>query len=63
MLNYYWMKQLFVVCTRWSDGSSVSFVNWSPGEPNDFFGAEDCVEIKVADGEINELQIFSRKDL
>ena len=57
------MKQLFVVCTRWSDGSSVSFVNWSPGEPNDFFGAEDCVEIKVADGEINDLQIFSRKDL
>lgn len=49
-----WCVELIVptLCFRWSDGSTVSFVNWSPGEPNDFFGAEDCVEIRVADGEI-----------
>ena len=35
---------------RWSDGSAASFINWNKGEPNDFFGPEDCVEIMVYTG-------------
>ena len=26
----------------WSDGSAMSFQNWSPGEPNDYDLREDC---------------------
>ena len=28
----------------WSDGSTSSYRNWYPGEPNNFFFSEDCVE-------------------
>ena len=28
----------------WSDGSPVNFINWSAGQPDDYFGGEDCVE-------------------
>jgi len=32
---------------RWGDGVLVSggWINWSKNEPNNLFGAEDCVEI------------------
>ncbi|XP_062577533.1 uncharacterized protein LOC134239370 [Saccostrea cucullata] len=51
----------FGIGYKWSDGSPVSFVNWFPGEPNDFFGAEDCVEIRVANGKWNDEHCSSRR--
>lgn len=30
---------------RWSDGSKLTYANWRPGEPNNFFGNEQCVNI------------------
>eukprot|EP01084_Bolivina_argentea_P288977 496116_1 len=29
----------------WSDGSSVDFTYWEPGEPNNEINGEDCAEI------------------
>ena len=30
---------------KWSDGSPVQYTNYMPGEPNDVFQQEDCVEM------------------
>ena len=30
---------------QWTDGTATSFFNWNNGEPNNFNGIEDCVEI------------------
>ncbi|XP_066302790.1 fibulin-1-like [Branchiostoma lanceolatum] len=35
---------------RWSDGSSLGYSNWDPGEPNDCCGGEDCGEMKKDSG-------------
>ena len=32
----------------WSNGDPVTYTNWYPGEPNDFLGMEDGVELNLA---------------
>ncbi|XP_071940909.1 macrophage mannose receptor 1-like [Antedon mediterranea] len=32
---------------KWSDGTSFDYINWAKNEPNDFNGAEQCVELEV----------------
>ncbi|XP_066304553.1 uncharacterized protein [Branchiostoma lanceolatum] len=39
---------------QWTDGSAYFFHNWSPGEPNDYMGAEQCVEMQKGDGGWND---------
>ncbi|XP_021363194.1 uncharacterized protein LOC110456661, partial [Mizuhopecten yessoensis] len=38
----------------WADKSRVDFVNWSPGEPNNFHNAENCVEVIYSSGKWND---------
>jgi hypothetical protein len=39
----------------WADGSTVSYTNWAPGEPNNFGNDEDCMELGYyADGKWND---------
>eukprot|EP00058_Branchiostoma_floridae_P019226 XP_002604716.1 hypothetical protein BRAFLDRAFT_80311 [Branchiostoma floridae] len=40
---------------QWSDGSAYFFHNWKSGEPNDYMGAEQCVEFHKGDGYWNDL--------
>ncbi|GAA6088916.1 macrophage mannose receptor 1-like [Tachysurus ichikawai] len=51
---------------QWSDGEVFDFTNWFPGEPNDFLGHENCVEIipnewNDADCELNNPFICYRR--
>ncbi|MBY0307654.1 MAG: C-type lectin domain-containing protein [Phycisphaerales bacterium] len=39
---------------RWMNGSTASYRNWSPGEPNESNGGEDCVEM-YSTGRWNDL--------
>lgn len=38
----------------WTDRSSVQTLNWAQGEPNDYGGAEDCVEMDASTGLWND---------
>jgi hypothetical protein len=42
---------------RWSDRSTVDYLAWGPGEPNDA-GNEDCVELRTSGG-WNDLNCFA----
>ncbi|XP_022109148.1 macrophage mannose receptor 1-like [Acanthaster planci] len=35
---------------QWSDGSPVEYENWGPGEPNNYDGNENCVEVFLNPG-------------
>ena len=39
----------------WVDGSSVSYTNWSSGQPDDYWDAEDCGHIYGSSGQWNDL--------
>lgn len=39
----------------WStSGKKITSTQWSPGEPNDARGKEDCIEMKAATGKWND---------
>ncbi|XP_028395191.1 uncharacterized protein LOC114519267 isoform X2 [Dendronephthya gigantea] len=40
---------------RWVDNSPVDYINWEDGEPNDYNGRENCVEMKSKSGRWNDL--------
>ncbi|KAJ8297631.1 hypothetical protein KUTeg_024162 [Tegillarca granosa] len=42
-------------------GSTVGFVNWAPGQPDDYDGAEDCVEYQVAKTKWNDAHCAEKK--
>ncbi|XP_071103799.1 macrophage mannose receptor 1-like isoform X2 [Haliotis cracherodii] len=46
-LGIYWigLNQLGMDSYVWSDGSTSNYVNWKPGEPNDAYGGQLCVDI------------------
>ncbi|XP_071126788.1 uncharacterized protein [Mytilus edulis] len=46
---------------KWSDGTVPSYINWNPGEPNDYAGAEDCVELMVFNGKWNDAHCAEKK--
>lgn len=46
----------------WSDNSQVDFINWSPGEPNNFHNAENCVEALFYSGQWNDAPCGIRKN-
>ena len=39
---------------QWEDYSTVDYVQWSPGEPNDAGDGEDCTEMNGWDGNWND---------
>ena len=43
-----------VAAYEWSDGSPLQYVKWSPGEPNNAGGNEDCAEYNVYNNAWND---------
>ncbi|XP_078616305.1 echinoidin-like [Branchiostoma floridae x Branchiostoma japonicum] len=41
----------------WTDGTDENYLNWAPGQPDEAYNGEDCVEFwdKGAEGEWNDL--------
>ncbi|XP_071789139.1 uncharacterized protein [Asterias amurensis] len=47
----------------WSDGTQVEFTDWAPGEPNDYGGQEECVEIYLqSDNKWNDLYCWYQRN-
>lgn len=40
---------------KWVDNSPLDYVNWGKGEPNDYGGDENCVEMQSRSGQWNDL--------
>lgn len=40
----------------WADGAGLTFSSWADAQPDDFGGAEDCVELLLRDGTWNDQQ-------
>ena len=38
----------------WTDGSALDFENWELGEPNNWRGTEDCVQVNTLSGNWND---------
>ena len=45
---------------QWTDNTPFNFANWDVGQPDDFNGAEPCVEIKYT-GRWRDSNCYSRK--
>ena len=43
----------------WTDGTSPIYSNWSPGEPNDYLGKEDCTVINWHGNSWNDVKCTS----
>lgn len=35
---------------RWTDGSSYDYTRWAPGEPDGYYGYDDCVLVHGEEG-------------
>lgn len=46
---------------QWTDGTDLDYQNWSPGQPDDHKGIEECGEIWTSSMEWNDLACDSRK--
>ncbi|XP_039878508.1 rhamnose-binding lectin-like [Simochromis diagramma] len=47
---------------KWSDGSQFDFTNWGSGQPNNYRGDQDCMEINYEGGDfVNDLGCDSRR--
>lgn len=54
---------------EWIDDSPLDYVNWYDGEPNNYYGYENCVEMQTRSGRWNDLachnyrQFICKKEL
>ncbi|XP_069066163.1 C-type lectin-like [Pleurodeles waltl] len=44
----------------WTDGTNFNYQNWAPGEPNNYYGKESCMEM-FRNGKWNDLPCHSRQ--
>ncbi|MEB3357750.1 MAG: lectin-like protein [Synechococcales bacterium] len=40
---------------KWANGDEVTYLNWAPGEPNNYQGVEDYVEMNFSSGRWNDM--------
>jgi hypothetical protein len=46
---------------RWLDGDELDDASWGPGQPDDYQGREDCVELRASDDNWNDAPCGSEK--
>jgi hypothetical protein len=39
----------------WIDNSPLDYINWYDGEPNDYTGRENCIEMQTRSGQWNDV--------
>ncbi|XP_070535732.1 macrophage mannose receptor 1-like [Ptychodera flava] len=44
----------------WSDNTPLDYVYWDEQQPDDFYGSEQCVEVRGTDGEWNDINCGDR---